>query len=112
MSVSIKDKYCGCSRLKEVKRYNRGGTDSVNNCFSCFSFILLPEGLRRYYKYYQKLKFFVQRYSQLLSNTKEHKKHTCNCEHWGIFLRGGVGTKEVCLLTDSNRFCRGVAPIK
>ena len=55
--------------------------------------------------------FHSQTFS-IISNTKEHKEHTCSGEHWGIFLRGGVGINEVCFLTDSNRFCRGVAPIK
>lgn len=32
-------------------------------------------------------------------------------EQWGIFLPSAVRTNEVCFLTDSYRFQRGVAPI-
>lgn len=55
---------------------------------------------------------FCSQTFSVTGNTKEYKEHTCSCEPWGIFLRGGVGINEVCFLTDSNRFCRGVAPIK
>lgn len=33
-------------------------------------------------------------------------------DNWAIFLRAVIRTNEICFLTDSNRFYRGVVPTK